>query len=292
MAVIKASDLIAKFRYALENHWGYIWGTAGEMWTAAKQQKLEKTTDEDRRSGREYGSKWIGKMVTDCSGLFAWAFRQLGGYMYHGSDTMYNKYCAAHGTLSKGKRTDGQDLKPGAAVFCYNQAKKRRSHVGLFIGDGHVIEASGTINGVIMTKITNSKWVEWGELKGVVFDTEAEAGGDSVPVNQWETLPTLKRGSKGAAVQLLQTMLMRNGYSVGDSGADGIFGKATQSAVVKFQIDSCLAMDGVVGPKTWEALYAEDGKPKTYSVTISGLSKVQASALLKEYPTANIIEEG
>lgn len=287
--VVKASDLIGKFRYALENHWGYIWGTAGEMWTAAKQQKLEKTTDEDRKSGREYGSKWIGSMVTDCSGLFHWAFEQLGGNMYHGSDTMYNRYCAANGTLSKGRRSDGQDLKPGTAVFCYNKSKKRRSHVGLYIGDGYVIEASGTINGVIMTKITNSKWVEWGELKGVVFDTEA--GGDSVPDNQMNDMPTLRKGSKGAAVQLLQTMLMRNGYSVGDSGADGIFGKATQSAVVKFQMDNCLAMDGIVGPRTWEALYAEEDKPKTYSATISGLTKDQASALLKQFPTANIIEE-
>ena len=290
MAVIKASDLIAKFRYALENLWGYIWGTAGEMWTAAKQQKLEKTTDEDRRSGREHGSKWIGRMVTDCSGLFAWAFYVLGGYMYHGSDTMYNKYCAARGTLSKGKRTDGQDLKPGTAVFCYNKAKKRRSHVGLYVGSSHVIEASGTINGVIMTKITNSKWTEWGELKGVVFDV----GGDSVPdnQNQMNDMPTLKRGSKGAAVQLLQQKLIAKGYSCGTAGADGDFGKATQAAVVAFQRENYLVMDGIVGARTWEALYAEDSKEKTYSATISGLTKDQASALLSQYPKANIIEEG
>lgn len=285
---VKASDLIAKFQFALDNHWGYIWGTAGEMWTAAKQRELEKTTDEDRRSGREYGSKWIGHTVTDCSGLFTWAFRELGGYMYHGSDTMYNRYCVAHGTLSKGKRTDGQTLKPGTAVFCYNAAKKRRSHVGLYIGDGHVIEASGTINGVIMTKITNSKWVEWGELKGVMFDA---SGGDSVPNNQYDSLPTLRKGSRGEAVQLLQTKLMASGYSVGDSGADGIFGKATQSAVVKFQMDNCLAMDGIVGPRTWEALYAAEVAEKTYTATIQGLTKDQVTALLKAYPTADVTEE-
>lgn len=285
--MIKASALIVKFRFMVENRWGYIWGTAGILWTEARQKALEATTDEDRKSGREYGSKWIGHTVTDCSGAFHWGYEQLGGYMYHGSNTMWEKYCIAKGEMKNGKRTDGETMKPGTAVFVYNATKKKRTHVGLYIGDGHVIEASGTVYGVIMTVATNRKWNEWGELKNMEFDV----GGDSVPDNQWDTMPTLKRGSKGAAVQLLQTRLMQAGYSVGDSGADGIFGKATQAAVVKYQLDNCLAMDGVVGPRTWKALYAEEDKPKTYSATISGLTREQASALLGQYPTANIIEE-
>ena len=101
--MIAAEALIAKFRQALEEKWGYIWGTAGEKWTAAKQAALEKTSDPDRAQGRAYGSKWIGHQVADCSGLFSWAFKQLGGYMYHGSDTMFRKYCTNKGELKKGK---------------------------------------------------------------------------------------------------------------------------------------------------------------------------------------------
>ena len=52
-AVISTEALIEKFKYALENDWGYIWGTAGVMWTKAKQEQLEKTTDADRESGRK-----------------------------------------------------------------------------------------------------------------------------------------------------------------------------------------------------------------------------------------------
>ena len=69
--VISTQALIAKFEQALNEKWGYIWGTAGESWTAAKQKELEKTTDEDRAQGRKYGSKWIGHTVADCSGLFS-----------------------------------------------------------------------------------------------------------------------------------------------------------------------------------------------------------------------------
>ena len=286
--MIKASALISKFQFALSEHWGYIWGTAGILWTEALQRKIETTTDEDRKAAREYGSKWIGHTVADCSGLFSWAFKQLGGYMPHGSNTMYDRYCVARGTLYKGKRSDGQDLKPGTAVFCHNDQKKKRTHVGLYVGDGHVIEASGTINGVIMTKITNGKWDEWGELKGVQYDTEEVT---IVPTEPTETRPTLRRGSKGEYVTLLQSMLINRGYDVGSAGADGDFGKATLAAVRKFQMDNCLALDGIVGPATWAALDKQTERVKTYSVMCTGLTKDQATALLKQYPTANVIEE-
>ena len=74
--MITTTDLISKFQYALDNRWGYIWGTAGVMWTQSRQTALEKTTDENRAMSRQYGSKWIGHMVADCSGLFVWAFKQ------------------------------------------------------------------------------------------------------------------------------------------------------------------------------------------------------------------------
>ena len=165
--MISTQALIAKFRQALSEKWGYIWGTRGEEWTAIKQKELEKTTDSDRAQGRAYGSKWIGHKVADCSGLFSWAFSRLGGYMYHGSDTMYRKYCAEKGELKKGKRTDFGTLKPGTAVFVWNG--KKYSHVGLFVGDGTVIEAMGTINGVTTSRVTAGKWTHWGELAGVGY---------------------------------------------------------------------------------------------------------------------------
>ena len=183
MAMIRTDDLIAKFQYALDNHWGYILTATHTKWTQALQnQKVEfmvKNFGSDWKNNASakknssytaalYGSKWIGHWVTDCSGLFAWSFKELGGYMYHGSNTMWNKYCVSKGKLNKGKRTDGQELKPGTAVFVLKNGDDR-SHVGLYIGNSLVIEASGTQSGVITTKITNSKWCEWGELKGVKY---------------------------------------------------------------------------------------------------------------------------
>ena len=163
MADISTADLIAKFKYALDNDWGYIWGQAGDIWTQAKQNAAT------REQTKKYGQKWVGHHVADCSGLFSWAFKQLGGYMYHGSDTMFRKYTTICGELKNGKRTDGQELLPGTAVFCYDEKDKKYSHVGLYIGDGWVIEASGTQTGVIKTRVTLSKWENWGQLKGVDY---------------------------------------------------------------------------------------------------------------------------
>ena len=179
--MIKTSALIEKFRYALNNGWGYIWGTAGVMWTQAKQDALNKTTDADRAMGRKYGSKWIGHMVADCSGLFSWAFKQLGGYMYHGSNTMWDQYCTHKGELINGRRDDGKELLPGTAVFTRNKETGKRGHVGLYVGDGKVIEAAGTQEGVTTSKVTG-KWVEWGELKGVDY----EGGDEPVPAGYAE----------------------------------------------------------------------------------------------------------
>ena len=56
----------------------------------------------------------------------------------------------------------------------------------LYIGEGKVIEASSTQNGVIITEITNKKWAEWGELKGVDYDSKTTPSSDE---------PTTKVGS-------------------------------------------------------------------------------------------------
>ena len=185
---ITPDKLIEKFQYALDNKWGYILNTWHTKWTQANQnEKINymrnkygdgwKNSDAAKKDSSYtaalYGSKWIGHYVTDCSGLFYWTFKELGGYMYHGSNTMWNKYCTSKGKLSGGKRTDGQELKPGTAVFVLKNGSDH-SHVGLYIGNGKVIEASSTQYGVITTEITNKKWCEWGELKGVNYSASSK----------------------------------------------------------------------------------------------------------------------
>jgi lysozyme len=66
--------------------------------------------------------------------------------------------------------------------------------------------------------------------------------------------PPLQSGARGAAVAALQADLALKGFSPGTD--DGIFGPATLAEVKAFQEANGLAADGVVGPRTYDALVA------------------------------------
>lgn len=65
-------------------------------------------------------------------------------------------------------------------------------------------------------------------------------------------MKTLKYGSAGTDVELLQLALHRGGWYTGR--IDGIFGRQTQNALRRFQASFGLAPDGIAGPLTWDAL--------------------------------------
>lgn len=65
-------------------------------------------------------------------------------------------------------------------------------------------------------------------------------------------MPTLRFGSRGIYVELLQSTLKKLGFYFGE--VDGIFGSQTRDAVYRFQREFGLVVDGVVGLKTWEKL--------------------------------------
>lgn len=64
----------------------------------------------------------------------------------------------------------------------------------------------------------------------------------------------LAKGATGQAVKSMQLLLIGNGFSCGDSGADGDFGNATKGAVMAFQKKKRLSQDGICGAKTWTKL--------------------------------------
>ena len=189
--MISASDLIRKFQEALDGRWGYIYGKTHEMWSKEKQAAYarENSDDPDRANSVKYGGKWAGHWVTDCSGLFRWAYSCFGCYIAHGSNSIWDKYCSSKGQLKSGDRLDGKELKPGTAVF--TSTVERHNHIGLYTGGGLVIEAQGAQAGVVTSLVTNKKWTHWGELKGVSYDHE----GDKMMMAATVVLPSGKSGS-------------------------------------------------------------------------------------------------
>ena len=67
--------------------------------------------------------------------------------------------------------------------------------------------------------------------------------------------PTVKFGSKGVYVLVLQDGLNTLGFSTG--GLDGVYGNKTLSSVQKYQALRGLKVDGIVGCNTWKSIQNE-----------------------------------
>ena len=83
-------------------------------------------------------------------------------------------------------------------------------------------------------------------------------GQSYVPRDNVGNYPTLRNGSSGNFVYLLQYIRNQNGYSL---TVDGAFGANTQNAVTAFQTANGLTADGIVGPRTWQTLLVLPPRP-------------------------------
>lgn len=252
---VKAEEFVKKVEVAYEGKWGYIWATAGELWTETKQKNLvakynsDPNKYSDLATGAQYGKKWIGRKVADCSGLIKWAMVQLGVKgIYHGSNSQFNKNCSKVGKIEAGVK-----IPVGALIFT-GKEKGQHNHVGVLVSESCVCEAKGTTAGVVHTPMSNKKWTYYGLLNDVDY------GKASAPAKQTDAKttttkakkhPMLQRGAKGEDVKTLQTLLAKDGSTL---QIDGIFGIGTQTAVKAFQKKHNLVVDGIVGPKTWAEL--------------------------------------
>lgn len=84
--------------------------------------------------------------------------------------------------------------------------------------------------------------------------------------------PLIYKGMTNENVRYAQTKLINKGYSVGSSGADGIFGAGTEQAVRQFQADNGLTADGMIEPATWKKLEESTTvMPSSYPGAVIGM---------------------
>lgn len=109
--------------------------------------------------------------------------------------------------------------------------------------------------------LSETAWRLYASTKTILdYDLpEKEKAGKKNTKIDVSTYPVTKYGHRNVYVRLLQNALVLRGCNVGVSGADGIFGKDTKAAVIKFQQfafpNDKKEWDGIVGQKTWNALF-------------------------------------
>lgn len=95
-----------------------------------------------------------------------------------------------------------------------------------------------------------------------------------------EVMPTLSKfGSKGNEVSQIQQKLKEQGYYYGS--VDGIYGKLTENAVIKYQQAKGLRIDGIAGSETLNSLGITSSSSSKASSTVSSSSKNDAYILAK-----------
>ena len=94
-------------------------------------------------------------------------------------------------------------------------------------------------------------------------------------------MKTLKKGCIGYDVKVLQRML----HLIDD----GVFGPITEETVMMFQHEHGLTVDGIVGPKTWDALAPAATLPKSRRKITEIIVHCTATAIGKDFTVQDII---
>ena len=272
--------------------WSYVWGGAGQYCTTANRksyaersscpsgesaQIVKKCQVLNGSKGSCAGCKYYpGGAKTrffDCRGFTRWIIQRVGVTIQGAGAT--SQYNDNSNWTQKGSIADMPDV--FCCVFMHNTKTGKMEHTGLHVGGGRIVHCSGEVK---EDSISNKHWTHYAIPKGVDGDVPPE------PV----TKPTLRRGDRGSYVTLAQTELINKGYSCGDKGADGIFGRATEDAVKAMQKDYGLKVDGIIGKDSWAVLDSTE-PAKLYTVTIPHLTESQAESLTSQYPGSTKTEE-
>lgn len=191
----KQEKIIAVCNEIIGSNWGYIFGTSGQLWTeSAYDNMLEQHSGQTNYiMSIKYGKQWIGHRVADCSGLVLYVYKHsLGCIPAHGSNTQY-KQCILTGNVQ-----DGGYIPAGCLVF-KTRNKVDRYHVGLYLGNGQVLEARGASSGVVISKL--GAWNEWGMLQDLgESEGDDSSGSYKVISGNGKSVNVRKAATKKASV--------------------------------------------------------------------------------------------
>ena len=168
-----------------------------------------------------------------------------------------------NGLASLGFKNRGQKVRTGLYELKHTNMKamiievcfvESVADVGLYKKLGHDLIGKTIAQAIANKNINNSdvKSTVNNEIKSNNTDNWIKRLREECNKQGFSSYPTLKKGARGNITKLLQEKLVSLGYNT--NGVDGIFGFGTEKAVISFQKNNGLVVDGIVGQNTWRKL--------------------------------------
>ena len=163
-------DLVIWARQAYENGWGYVYGTYGNILTEELLQDRASMFGEHVTGFEDFiRENWMRRRTADCVGLikgYGW-YNPDSGEIEVGTNGMADVTANGMFDAATVKGTiDTIPEVPGLAVW-------QDGHIGIYIGNGEVIEAMGTEQGVVKTTLP-SGWTHWLEIPYISYASTEE----------------------------------------------------------------------------------------------------------------------
>lgn len=171
--------LVEHAEKALQERWGYVWGTFGQVLTQTLfSQKLKQYPSEVGKYESFIKDNWLNKKTADCIGLIkSYMWTDNSGRVLYDSKTdvsANNMYSRAE---IKGPIQTIPETK-GLLVW-------KKGHIGIYVGNEWVIEANSTKKGVIKTPLKgngSTPWTDW--CKNPFIKYEGDSKPAEIPVKK------------------------------------------------------------------------------------------------------------
>lgn len=194
MAKKSAAGMVEWAKKALKNGWVYWYGTCGYACSLSLLESKTKQYPSHYKSYRKSTYKKHvseGRTCCDCIGLFkSYAWDKDGDIETRGNGYKSNEQpdCSASMALSDCKIKGSIDTIPeipGLALW-----NESASHIGMYEGNGEIIEAQGFGKNVRRTKIKDREFVTWGIYPYLEYTPEQIALAKKTLVNAYKPVTT------------------------------------------------------------------------------------------------------